>query len=148
MAIKNYTTKIPASRTVGEIQEMLASHNAQHIGLDYQNKKVAAVTFEVVVGELTLRYLLPCRWQQIHRLLKDDQAAQKVMRGKGISFGEEHCRAVGWRIVRDWLDAQLSLIEAEMADIKEVMLPYMLAHDGRTAYEVLGGGQLLLGKKD
>jgi hypothetical protein len=148
MAIKNYTTDIPAARTIAQIQEMLINGGAEGIYMEMKNRKVDAVNFEIKMGELMLRYRLPCKWESIYKLLEKDTRAQKVMRGEKITFGEEHCRAVGWRIVRDWLDAQLALVEAEMADIKEVMLPYMLAQDGRTAYEVLGGGRLLLGKKE
>ena len=147
MPIKNYTTKIPSARTIAEIQQMLGEHGAQSIGTHYQDKKVSAITFEIRSGELVLRYLLPCRWQQIYALLNYDEKAKRVLREMRLKLDEERCRAIGWRIVRDWLDAQLALIEAEMAEMEEVMLPYMLARDGRTAYEMLGGGRLLLEPK-
>ena len=35
MPIKNYTTKVPAAQTVGEIQELLASHGARKVMMDY-----------------------------------------------------------------------------------------------------------------
>lgn len=144
MAIKNYTTQIAAARTIAEIQQMLGEHGAHRIGLDYQDKQVAGITFQIEVDADVLTYRLPCRWQGIYELLKDDARAQQVMRDKKIKFGDQHCRAVGWRIVRDWLDAQLALIEAEMADLKEVMLPYMLTRTGATVYQVLDGGRRLL----
>lgn len=147
MAIKNYLTEIPTARTVAEIQQMLGEAGASSISVDYKDKKVAAIKFEIELGDLTLRYVLPCRWQQIHKLLKADKKAIEAMRRHQIALSEEHSRAVGWRIVRDWLDSQLALIEAEMVDIQEVMLPFMLAADGRTAYEVLAGGRMLLGRK-
>jgi hypothetical protein len=134
MAIKNYTTLIPESRTIQEIQTMLARAGARRIGLDYENGQVAAIAFQMAVGDQLLSYRLPCRSEQIYHLLATD--------------GRAHARAVGWRIVRDWLDAQLALIETEMADLPEVMLPYLLISDGRTAYEVLNQGRNLLPKKD
>lgn len=35
MAIKNYSTKVAASKTVGEVMEMLASHGADSINIEY-----------------------------------------------------------------------------------------------------------------
>jgi hypothetical protein len=148
MAIKNYTTLIPESRTIQEIQTMLARAGARRIGLDYENGQVAAIAFQMAVGDQLLSYRLPCRSEQIYHLLATDGRAQQVMKDKKIKFGRAHARAVGWRIVRDWLDAQLALIETEMADLPEVMLPYLLISDGRTAYEVLNQGRNLLPKKD
>lgn len=36
MPIKNYTTKVPAVQTVGEIQGILAAHGARKVMMDYQ----------------------------------------------------------------------------------------------------------------
>lgn len=35
MPIKNYTTKVPAVQTVGEIQGILAAHGARKVMMDY-----------------------------------------------------------------------------------------------------------------
>lgn len=41
MPIKNYTTKVPAVQTVGEIQGILAAHGARKVMMDYaENGKV------------------------------------------------------------------------------------------------------------
>ncbi len=46
MPIKNYTTKVPAVQTVGEIQGILAAHGARKVMMDYaENGRVTAVTF-------------------------------------------------------------------------------------------------------
>lgn len=151
MAIKNYSTVIPIDRTISEIQKMLGQHGARRIGMEYENKHVAAIAFEMQIGAQSASYRLPCRYEGIMRLLKeemiDGSATMATMQRKKLKVTEAHCRAVGWRIVRDWLDAQLALIEAEMAEMQEVMLPYMVTADGRTVYQVLDGGRRLLEKK-
>lgn len=147
MAIKNYSTIIPEARTIAEIQTMLGEHGARHIGMDYENKKVRAITFEMEIDGRFAAYRLPCRHEGIMQLLTGDKVALDTLRSKKLKLTEAHCRAVGWRIVRDWLDSQLALIEAEMAELQEVMLPYMIAGDGRTVYEVLDGGRRLLEDK-
>ena len=47
MPIKNYTTKVPAVQTVGEIQGILAAHGARKVMMDYgDDGKVLAVCYE------------------------------------------------------------------------------------------------------
>jgi hypothetical protein len=53
-------------------------------------------------------------------------------------------RRVAWRITKDWLDAQLALIETEMVPLEQVMLPYMTTDSGQTVFEVLKDTQLKL----
>ena len=51
MPIKNYTTKVPAVQTVGEIQGILAAHGARKVMMDYaENGKVTAVTFSGAIN--------------------------------------------------------------------------------------------------
>lgn len=135
MAIKGYTTEVPTHRTVGEIQQMLAEHGAERVSLDYEGKQASAVMFQIALGDERLRYRLPCRWQQIEKHLRADEAAMARLKKSGKKVDEVHCRAIGWRIIRDWLDAQLALINLEMAGLDEIMLPYMLLRDDKTVYD-------------
>ena len=42
---------------------------------------------------------------------------------------------VGWRIVRDWIAAQLAIIESGMVAPSEAFLPYLLTPAGTTLYQ-------------
>jgi hypothetical protein len=55
----------------------------------------------------------------------------------------EHAADVAWRVVLNWLEAQLALIAADMAKLDQVMLPY-LAVDGGTLYEIIRDQHLAL----
>ncbi len=44
---------------------------------------------------------------------------------------------VGWRILKDWVRAQMAILETEMVEIEQIFLPYMEAKDGRTLYETM-----------
>ncbi len=48
---------------------------------------------------------------------------------------------VAWRIIKDWIEAQLALVEAEQVDMVEVFLPYAQVQGGRTVYEALTSGK-------
>jgi hypothetical protein len=53
-----------------------------------------------------------------------------------------------WRIVKDWTEAQMALVETQMVTTAQVFLPYAVMRDGRTLGEtvaqdpkfLLGGG--------
>lgn len=43
----------------------------------------------------------------------------------------------GWRIIKDWLQAQLAIITIGMAKIEQVFLPYAQMKNGVTFYDTL-----------
>ena len=61
---------------------------------------------------------------------------------------EEQARRTAWRITKDWVDAQLAIIETKMVTTAQVFLPYAVTNDGRQVYQrfiedsslLLGGG--------
>jgi hypothetical protein len=57
----------------------------------------------------------------------------------------EHAERVTWRIIKDWVEAQMALIRTEMVTLDQVMLPYMVdITSGRTIFELYRDQQLAL----
>lgn len=48
---------------------------------------------------------------------------------------EDQARMVAWRVLKDWLEAQLALIDAGIADLAQVMLPWVHVDHGKTLWE-------------
>jgi hypothetical protein len=42
---------------------------------------------------------------------------------------------VAWRIAKDWLEAQLAILQSEMVSIDQVMLPYLHVDGDKTLYQ-------------
>lgn len=140
MAILNYTTTIPAHRTVGEIQTMLARHGARSISVGYGDKgQPIALAFDLRTPAGTAAYRLPCRAEAVHLLLRNEERRYRTT---------EHANNVAWRIVKDWTEAQLAIIEAGMVEMGEVFLPYMLVGEGMTMFERAKAQGLLTMKPD
>ena len=135
--IKNYSTKISPTKTAGEIAEMLAGAGALRIHHEYAGGHIVSLTFSIMVNGQELFYRLPSRPNGVLETLRRDGAPKSLLT-------LEHARAVAWRITKDWIDAQLAIIDAGSADLSEVFLPYMLDRQGRTFYEVLLSGELPL----
>jgi hypothetical protein len=129
MALKNYTTKVPASRSVQEIQEMLQKHGAAGSMMEYEpgTGKIASLAFRLTLSGQNWDFRLPLRWRE----------AQRIMQEQGISkaYDDDYCYRVAWRILRDWVDIQMALVEIEIVQIQEFFLPYVVQKNGLTLYE-------------
>ena len=53
---------------------------------------------------------------------------------------------MAWRILKDWVEAQMAILESEMVQMDEIFLPYMVTNEGLTTYELYKNNQLLLGE--
>lgn len=138
MSILNYSTKIEARKTVGELQEILAKAGCRKILIDYSEQgEPDAVTFVILVNEQPVYYTLPCNVAGVLRSMqKDSKIPRKLLT-------TEQGRRVAWRIIKDWSLAQLAIIEAGQAQLAEVFLPYA-QHQGTTLFKALESGGLKL----
>lgn len=134
MAILNYTTTINANKSVGEIQALLASKGARKVMIEYGPcAEVAAISFEILCNEIHMQFRLPANWKGVHKAI-----LKAKIKGKPVAAkyrGEQHAIGVCWRIIKDWIEAQLAIIEAEQADMATVFLPYAIMKDGNTVSE-------------
>lgn len=138
MPVLNYTTTIDPHRTVGEIQRLLASKGARGILLEYnEHGDPVTVAFQIERRGNVMRYRLPCRAEAVHAALCKDHKAGKVDR-KHTTM--QHAVRVAWRIIKDWIEAQVALIDSGMVDMSEIFMPYQLvAGDNQTLYELMQG---------
>lgn len=135
MPILNYTTSIDPHKTVAEIQKLLAAKGARNIWLEYnEHGDPAAVAFQIEVNGQALGYRLPCRADRVFDVLGNQWKAGKVERRYTTM---QHANRVAWRIIKDWIEAQLAIVEAGMVDMAEVFMPYQLMASGQTMYEVM-----------
>ena len=136
--ILNYTTSISVQKTAGEIQEILAKAGARSVVIDYGSDRLpVAISFQVMVQNRLVSFRLPSQWQGVYKSLQKSTAERKYKT-------EEQARRVAWRIIKDWCEAQLAIIEAEAADLSEVFLPYLVnPQTNRTLYQDFQSGYLL-----
>lgn len=141
MAILNYTTKIDPDKTAGEIARMLSLAGAKAVLTEYDDKEnyVSALSFKLNVNSQELGIKLPCDWKPILEILEDDRKVPRHMKTR------EQAVRVAWRIVKDWIEAQLAIIQTKMVKTEEVFLPYIITKNGRTLFEQISDNQFLLG---
>lgn len=143
MAILNYTTSVPAERTCQEIQKILVKAKANAVLFDYSGDSLlTSISFRINTEHGEIGFKLPSNAKAVLMVMQNDKAI------KNTSKTPEHAQRVAWRIVKDWVEAQLAIIEAGMATLPQVFLPYAQTPQG-TVYECFerNGAQFLLGKE-
>lgn len=133
--IANYTTQISARKSLGEIMGMLADHGATQVLINNGPKGMPEALAFQVKG---LAFRMPIYPDAVMATLRRQGAQPRYQT-------PEHATNVAWRVVRDWLRAQLTLIETGMVALDEIMLPYALTDGGKTAMERFREGTLLTG---
>lgn len=128
MPLLNYTTKVDIFTTLGQIEGMLVKHGARSILKDYDSDgRVVAVSFQINT---------PVGMQAV-RLPANVEAVQKVLAKQKVKCDYEQAERVAWRIVKDWVEAQMAILEREMVTMDEIFLPYMIADvGGNTMYQL------------
>lgn len=135
MAIKNYTTSIDVYKSLGEIQGALASHGARKIMVDYDGAgQPTGVMFGIETPAGPRSFWLPANVEGVRAVFEKQKV--KVQHGQA--------ERTAWRNVRDWIMAQMAIIEAGQVQIDEVFLPYLTDGKGRTLYQLYLGGQMAL----
>ena len=130
MPILNYTTSISTEKTAAEIQKKLAMAKAQAVLCEYDDEAVmSAMSFRINTAHGLITFRLPANTQGVLKALKRDNKVPKKLKTK------EQAAKVAWRVLKDWVEAQLAIVEAEMADLTEVFLPYAQSADGKTLYQ-------------
>lgn len=138
MPIKNYTTNIDSFRSIGEIQGALASHGISQIMIDYADGCPVGISFALQTARGFFGFKLPAN-----------------IEGVRCAFEKEHVRATAgqaertaWRNIRDWVLAQMAIIDAGMVQTEEVFFPYIVDKSGTTVFDAFQQGRLLLGANE
>lgn len=143
--IKNYSTDIPVERTIAEIEKMLAKYGANKILKEYDERGLpAGLSFTITTNHGEMPVKMPVRIAKVSEVFKLQVSKGKLERRYWDGdWAKAQASRVGWRILRDWLDAQLALINVEMTSVSEIFLPYVYsAQMGKTIYDVFEEGKL------
>lgn len=127
--ILNYTTSITATKSAGEVQDLLGRAGASTVAVTYESGRPTAVQFVLPTAAGPAGYTLPVQVDAVYRALLKHSAAPRYST-------REHAERVAWRIAKDWLEAQIALVRADMASLPQVMLPYRHTDSGDTVWQV------------
>lgn len=135
--LKNASSTASLPRIFEAIQKALVSHKAKYVTYGYENERITSVEFVIDINGREYPFRLPARIENV----------QKIMY-PGRRFLSETQKTqiyrTAWANIRDWIGAQMAMIDTGMVRPEEIFLPYMVANDGRTFFEVMNENQFLL----
>lgn len=139
----NWTTDVAADKTAFECLAVLGKYGARRIGLTFRDDRMPD----------GLEFVLMTRWgERAYDLPVDTAAALKVLRKyaddrkiPNYRANPEQADRVAWRVMKDWLESQLAVIEMGLMDAERVLSPYMLVDHGKTMLDVYAEQQPAIG---
>ena len=130
MSILASHTQVSAERTATEIQAALVRARASAVLTEYSADGVLThLSFRVDTRHGVMTFRLPANVDGVHSLLAANPTLRRTHQTR------EHAARVAWRICKAWVVAQLAVVEAGMAELPEVFLPYAQHADGKTVWE-------------
>ena len=134
---KLYMTEIPAEQIAAEIMSILVKKGATDILTPYGPAGMATgLKWRMETANGIMGFSLPINADAVFEILTRD----RVMKTNPAARMQQANRTA-WRITKEWIMAQMALIETEMVTVEEVFLPYMLTGK-QTLYQALSNRDL------
>jgi len=138
MFLKNYTSDVPVDRTIARIEAVLIRCGVSAIEKEYgPTGEPVSLIFRMRVANGTVaRVRLPADASKAEAALWGNYVDGEALtadgklpwnskkRKKRRDFAEQAGRTA-WRIVQDWVEVQLSMIQLGQAEVEQVFLPYI-----------------------
>lgn len=141
MPLKNYTTEVPADKSIHEIQVALVRVGATGVAYEFEpGGLVSGLSFRLRIAEQEVSFALPVNWRSHQAVLLKQHVRQA--RDNKVAY------RVAWRNIRDWVLSQVTLYETSMVELPQVFLPFAMGRNGLTLYEAVKTNQFLLTNGD
>lgn len=139
MAILNYTTTVDAFKTVSEIEHILMKHKCKSVMKNFEGDSIESLSFLIDTGYAQIPVRLPAKIDECYKVLQREKK-----NNRNIKSTREQAEKVAWRILKDWTEVQMALLDIEMVKAEEIFMPYIVDKTGRTLFEKLEEKQFFL----
>lgn len=130
--MKNYTSTVSVLKSILHIETVLIKNGALNISKTYDGfGAIESIYFQLDCSGTPYSFRLPANVNACKEALK------KIKENGGLtrtptSRIKDQAERTAWKIISDWVDIQLALIEMEQAEFLEIFLPYV--SDGNTTF--------------
>ena len=146
--LKNYTSTVPASRSIMNIEKCLITHGATDIAKTYEGGQTKGIKFAIMIDGKSMVFALPARIENCQRVLEGMTTSRT--RPETLAKIPDQASRTAWKIVLDWIEIQMAMIDLAQIEMLEVFLPYVfIAEKNCTVFELAkdnGFKKLLPGK--
>lgn len=144
MNVKNYTSEVPASRSMARIEEVLVEIGASNITKTYVDKECTGLTFLYTDPGMaqTLAFHLKAQTEECYKILA--AKVKRPRRGTEQTLRSQANRTA-WKILSDWTEIQCSMILLGQAAPLQMFLPFVYDVAKReTLYDKIQSGKIQL----
>jgi hypothetical protein len=137
--LKNYTSEVPAITSMGKIERCLVEAGATDISKKYSDGVCNSITFRMMVNQVPLFFQLPAKVDACFKSLWGTMTPRGQQQAD-LKKWKSQAERTAWKIVSDWVEVQLSMIQLEQAEALQIFLPYVYdPMTDETFYERLKG---------
>lgn len=136
--LKNYTSNVPVSNTIHRIEQVLIRCGAKSIAKEYGSTgNITAIVFTIEIENgRTMPVRLPANEDAAWNALWLDYVDGDKLNAEGTHVTypsqKKKCKAnfkeqaerTAWKIVQDWVEVQMSMIQLRQAETMQVFMPY------------------------
>lgn len=133
--IKCYTSTVSVERTIASIEQLLVDIGASHIEKQYNKGMPVSIIFSMPSPDNTvISFKLPAHIDEALVIMR----TIPEYRNKGPKWIEAQSQRTAWRIVLNWVEAQVAMIQLNQVSPLQLFLPHVFNRmTGETFYEVI-----------
>lgn len=142
MNIRNYTSSVPVINSINYIEHRLSSAGATHIAKFYENNRPIGMIFQINQNNIPLTFKLLAKSESVFEVLYSSFKRPRPSTKDNIKMQADR---TAWKILSDWIDIQVTMIQLEQAEFTEVFLPYFYDQKtNKTLFEKVASNELKL----
>lgn len=118
--IKNYTSSVPVERTISLIEQELIKIGVSHIEKNYENGVPKGIVFSITMPQ-KISFRIPANIEAAFEAIK----TIPEYKAKSKDWLRAQANRTAWRIVYNWIEIQVAMVQLKQADAMQVFLPYV-----------------------
>jgi hypothetical protein len=121
--LKNYTSQVPVSTSVSFIEQCLTKNGARQILKEYDaTGRCDGICFSIPMNGQEVHFKLPAQIANCERVLFENLSRRAKPETK--KQVPKQAERTAWKILSDWVEAQMAMIELAQVEVMEVFMPY------------------------
>jgi hypothetical protein len=139
MNLKNYSSTVPAERSLFLIEKILMDLGASNISKSInENKEVDGIVFMIQVNGLPMLFKLKARVDEVYKRLYKDASPRTAFKKETIQRIKEQSKKTAWKLAYDRMLMDATDIELGNMELMELFITraYDMANN-QTFYEKL-----------
>lgn len=122
MNLKNYTSTVPASKSIDRIEKFLVANGASDISKKFKEGVCVAVSFRMVIEGMPIFFQLPAKVDTCFKVLWGEVIRKHLANRDNYV---QQAERTAWKLVHDWVEMQFTMIKLQQVEALQVFLPYV-----------------------